>query len=83
MMKSLPKKNEAIFIAVIVAALLLVVAIVANNISNAINPPRASGPRIDVKKVMKEIKKAGLEPREAKYYEIIKRGEKNEEGKSR
>lgn len=70
-MKLTLKRDEIVFIAVILVSLSLIAVIVGGNISNVINPLSASGSRIDVKKVLKGIEKADLKPKEAKYYEVI------------
>ncbi len=72
-MPSIFKKEDIIFIGVILLALGLIGSITLENFRALSRPAQAPLPNIDVKKVMGRIEEAGLEPKEAKFYTVIER----------
>lgn len=56
--------------AMIAVTLVFIFATVGISLRDVLVPP-SYGPRIDVKRVMRKIEEAGLEPREAMYYRVI------------
>jgi hypothetical protein len=73
MSEYLSKRNDLIFITVLVLAVCLVGLILVNNIYDSLYPPLFSGPVIDVAQVLERIDDAGLTPTEAKYYRVIEK----------
>jgi hypothetical protein len=73
MSEYLAKRNDLIFIVLLVLGVCLVGGILANNIYDSIYPPLFTGPVIDVKQVLKRIEQSGLTPTEARYYRVIEK----------
>ncbi|MFQ5906288.1 MAG: hypothetical protein ACE5JA_06920 [bacterium] len=71
MSKKNRSKFDHWFIVMMIVTVLLVGAVFVSNSRNALHPELQAVPRINVKKVLARIEKAGLEPREAKYYKAI------------
>ncbi len=71
--KSDLKRDDLIFVAVLLLAVCLVGFIISGNIYDSLYPPLFSGPVIDVEQVLKRIDKSGLKPVEARYYRVIER----------
>ena len=74
-MSVLLRRDERLFLALVLASVALIAAIVGGNLLDVLYPSSPSGPKIDVGKVLKGIEKAGLEPKEARYYEVLGEGE--------
>jgi cell division protein FtsL len=64
-------KSDKPFIAMIAVTTILVAAILFSNARRALHPELESALRIDVKKVVERIDKAGLKPMDARYYRIV------------
>jgi len=64
-------KSDRPFVVMMVVTVLLVGMVFVTNSRNALHPELQTAPRINVKKVLARIEKAGLEPLEAKYYKAI------------
>jgi len=68
------RKNRAkdkAFLAMLAVTILMVAAVFFTNSRNALHPELRGAPRVDVKRVLERIDRAGLEPQEAKYYRVI------------
>lgn len=63
-------RESRLFFAIIAVTFVLIIATVGLNLKDVLTPP-TYGPRIDVKKVLRKIEEAGLEPREAMYYRVV------------
>ncbi len=72
-MPSIFKKEDIIFIGVILLALGLIGGITLENLRALSRPSQVSLPNIDVKKVLERVKETGLEPKEAKFYTVIEK----------
>ncbi len=67
------KRDDLIFVAVLVLAVCLVGFIIGNNLYDSLYPPLFTGPEIDVEQVLKQIDAAGLKPTEARHYRVIEK----------
>lgn len=67
------KNNNKILWGFLAVSLVLLLLILGQNVYDSIYPPVFFPPKIDVAKVKKRIKDAGLIPREALFYEIIEK----------
>ncbi|TET44582.1 hypothetical protein E3J62_09900 [candidate division TA06 bacterium] len=65
------RKSDRTFVAMIVVTVAIIGAVFASNSRNALHPELQTVPRINVKRVVERIEKAGLTPREAKYYKVL------------
>lgn len=65
------RRSDRSFVAMIVVTIAIIGAVFASNSRNALHPELHTAPRINVKKVVEKIEKAGLTPREAKYYRVL------------
>lgn len=63
------KKRNLLLNVALIVAVALTVGIVGANIKTALIPPQYR--QVDIKRVLKAIKDAGLVPSEAKYYEVL------------
>jgi hypothetical protein len=74
-----PKKSERVtgrrvdrsFVVMMVVTVAIIGAVFASNSRIALHPELQTAPRINVKRVVERIEKAGLTPREAKYYKVL------------
>lgn len=73
MSKYTSKRDDLLFIVVLVLASCLVGLIVTGNIYDSLYPPLFTGPEINVEEVLRKIDDAGLTPTEARYYRVIER----------
>lgn len=63
-------ERNKLFIVMIAVTLIVIFATVGINLRDTSIPP-SYGPKIDVRRVLKKIEEAGLEPREAMYYRVV------------
>ncbi len=64
------REGNRLFLVMIAVTLIVIFATVGLNLRDTLVPP-SYGPKIDVRKVLKKIEDAGLEPREAMYYRVV------------
>jgi hypothetical protein len=63
--------KDRTFLIMLVVTSVMIGAVFVHNSRNALHPELTGVPRIDVKRVVERIEKAGLEPREAMYYRVV------------
>ncbi|KPJ48588.1 hypothetical protein AMJ40_07240 [candidate division TA06 bacterium DG_26] len=76
---NIPKKDKRVarrrsdrsFVSMIVVTIVIIGAVFFSNSRIALHPELQTVSRIDVKRVKERIEKAGLTPREAKYYRVL------------